>query len=411
MEKPNLQQIAGSVAAMEIWVAVGAVLAGMAAKNLLLPCLAILVLFWPLRRIVHGRWSRRTPLDWPVLLLLAAAGITLWATSRPEITFPQVFRLLAGVGFYYAVANAIDTPGAVRLAGRGLSLAGVGLALGALVSVDWITDKLPFIPARIYALLPVRFGDGIHPNVMAGSLVLLLPIAAGIFLWEKGGLQRLAGFGASSAMLVVLVLTQSRAGLAAAAAALALLLILRYPVSRWLVPSVLAAAGLAAWFLAPAGWMAELFSQFAERGLAERFDIWARGIYMIQDFAFTGIGMGLYEPVGDFLYPFAAIEPGSTPHAHNLFIQVGLDLGVLGLVAWGSCLVLALAGAVQITRWARVDGKDVVGVCAGLLAGQAALVVHGLSDAVTWGMVRTAPLVWGLWGLIAAMWILGRRDL
>ena len=35
---------------------------------------------------------------------------------------------------------------------------------------------------------------------------------------------------------------------------------------------------------------------------------------------------------------------------------------------------------------------------AGLLASQAALAVHGLTDAVTWGM-RPAVLVWAIWGL------------
>ena len=33
---------------------------------------------------------------------------------------------------------------------------------------------------------------------------------------------------------------------------------------------------------------------------------------------------------------------------------------------------------------------------------QVALVTHGIVDAVTWGMVRTAVIVWTLWGLAAA---------
>jgi len=44
-----------------------------------------------------------------------------------------------------------------------------------------------------------------------------------------------------------------------------------------------------------------------------------------------------------------------------------------------------------------------LGLGAGLLAAQAALVVHGLTDAVTWGMVRSAPVVWLIWGFCAAV--------
>jgi putative inorganic carbon (HCO3(-)) transporter len=37
-----------------------------------------------------------------------------------------------------------------------------------------------------------------------------------------------------------------------------------------------------------------------------------------------------------------------------------------------------------------------------LLCSQLALGVHGLFDAVTWGMVRPAPLIWAIWGLALA---------
>jgi hypothetical protein len=38
----------------------------------------------------------------------------------------------------------------------------------------------------------------------------------------------------------------------------------------------------------------------------------------------------------------------------------------------------------------------------GLLGSYLALAVHGLFDMVVWGMMRLAPLTWGLWGLAVA---------
>jgi hypothetical protein len=49
------------------------------------------------------------------------------------------------------------------------------------------------------------------------------------------------------------------------------------------------------------------------------------------------------------------------------------------------------------------------GLGAGLLASQAALLLHGSLDAVTWGMVRSAPLVWLAWGVAAAAGNLAAR--
>ena len=57
----------------------------------------------------------------------------------------------------------------------------------------------------------------------------------------------------------------------------------------------------------------------------------------------------------------------------------------------------------QLYQHGRRTGDGwVAGIGAGLLGSQIALVVHGLTDAVTWGMVRPAPIVWGLWGITIA---------
>jgi len=126
---------------------------------------------------------------------------------------------------------------------------------------------------------------------------------------------------------------------------------------------------------------------------------------MIQDFPFTGIGMGSFGNVADVLYPFFLAAPGSIPHAHNLFLQVAVDLGIPGLVAWLSVFGLVTLSAWQVYRRGRSDGNAwVAGIGAAILCSQLALTVHGLADAVTWGMVRPAPLVWALWGLGVAAW-------
>jgi putative inorganic carbon (HCO3(-)) transporter len=55
--------------------------------------------------------------------------------------------------------------------------------------------------------------------------------------------------------------------------------------------------------------------------------------------------------------------------------------------------------------------KDLLteGIGAGLLCSQAALLTHGITDAVTWGVVRPAPLVWAVWGIAVAAWYTQER--
>jgi putative inorganic carbon (HCO3(-)) transporter len=124
---------------------------------------------------------------------------------------------------------------------------------------------------------------------------------------------------------------------------------------------------------------------------------------MIQDFPFTGLGMGSFTQVADILYPFFLYSPGSIEHAHNLFLQIAIDLGVPGLIAWSATLVIIIFLALKIYRYGLKHGDALVtGLGAAFISCQIALTIHGLTDAVTWGMVRPAPIIWLLWGAVAA---------
>lgn len=78
--------------------------------------------------------------------------------------------------------------------------------------------------------------------------------------------------------------------------------------------------------------------------IASRQEIWTRVIYAIQDFSFSGIGLGTFDGVIPLLYPFFTIPPG-TPlgHAHNFFLQMALDFGIPGLIALLAIHLVALA--------------------------------------------------------------------
>ena len=153
-------------------------------------------------------------------------------------------------------------------------------------------------------------------------------------------------------------------------------------------------------------WILETaFSSGTISGWDGRREIWSRAIYMIQDFPFTGIGMGSFGDVADALYPFFSYSPGAVPHAHNLFLQIAVDLGIPGLIGWLAILLVIFALSWKLYRYGRVhQNVQCAALGAGLLCSQMALVVHGMTDAVTWGMVRPAPLVWAIWGLAVAGW-------
>ncbi len=402
----KMRQFAGWLAEVEIWMMALLVVLSMVFQRVL-PIVALAAgLYLVIRWLAYGRLTLRTPPDVAVILLLLTLPITLWATALPEKTVPQVYRLLTGIALYYAIVNWGRSQRQIQMLAFGIVAAGLVLGLGAAVSVEWSTTKLPFIPPVLYEQFQLLVADTVNPNVMGGALALFLPVVTAmlLFAWKRlaWGMRTLH-VAAFVVMLGFLALTQSRSALLAFGISLVVLVVLRWRWG-WLAMAMLGVATVLGFrhyqTLIP---LDSLLFGRALGGLDGRIEIWARAVYMVQDFSFTGVGMGLFGDVADLIYPFFLYEPGRVSHAHNLFLQIAVDLGLPGLIAWLTILWLVIVAAWQVYRRGRKKGNSwVAGLGAGLLASQLALVLHGLTDAVTWGQVRSAPIVWALWGIAIA---------
>ena len=409
------------LAAIEAPILALVVASALASERLLPVALILAALFWPVRWLANRRLSVRTAADWPIGVLIALVPVTLWATALPAVTRVQVFRLLVGIALCYALVNWASTPARLRLAMNGLLLAGLGLALAGPLIGGLPPARMPGFIAALASRLPGAVNVAVNPNVLAGALAVLVPLPLGLLLYAWGSLGRFERPLAAAAALALLGMaapTGSRGAWLGIAAALGVLFALRW---RWGwvgLPLAALAGGLAAWQIGLAGIAGKVMSSGALGGLDARVEVWSRALYMIQDFPFTGIGMGTFRQVANLLYPFFLAGPDAEiPHAHNLFLQVAVDLGLPGLIAWLALFGLVCAAAWRVYRCGRTSAPPLsvpasprlpvspspylAGLGAGLLASQATLAVHGLTDAVTWG-TRPAVLVWAIWGLALA---------
>jgi putative inorganic carbon (HCO3(-)) transporter len=411
--KEIIHNLSAKLVSIEIWIISACVLLSILYPNALLGAVVIGVLFWFIRRFASGRFTVRTPVDISVLLLLLMIPINLWVTAIPSKTYPQVYRLLTGVILMYSMINWGRTSSRIRWLVTGVVLATFFLAIFATISVQWTQQKLLFIPASIYNRFFLLVKDTVHHNVMAGYLVILFPVILGLllFAWkELHSWNRLLLLCAAGTAFGILILTQSRGALLSLGIVLLTLVVLRWKWGWIAIPLSLLAVGGIIGFWGVDKFLETLSAGVSLAGLEGRLEVWSRAIYMIQDFPFTGVGIGLFGDVADTLYPFFLSLPGSVPHAHNLFLQIAVDMGIPGLIAWLSILLIMLALSWQLYRFARLRGDHwSAGLGAGLFCSQLALIVHGLLDAVTWGAVRPVPIVWALWGLACAAWIYNRK--
>jgi putative inorganic carbon (hco3(-)) transporter len=399
------------LAATELPVLVLLIIGAIVSERLLPAALIVAASFWLVRWLAYGHPTVRTPGDWATGLLVLMLPVTLWATALPEITRTEVLRLLMGLALYYAVANWAGSAARLLLVTAGLVAA--GLALSAMTpflgDLPAISGLIPASFARAFQ----RLSSTVNSNVVAGALAVLAPLAIALVIFplpRRWLGMRALGLIAALAMIGVVALTASRGAWMGLAAAALVLMALRWRWGWLALPLVAVAAGLGAWQIGFGRVADTMLASQALGGADQRVEIWSRALYMLQDFPFTGIGMGSFRQVANLLYPFflAGLD-APIPHAHNIFLQVGVDLGLPGLVAWLALLILVCACAWLVYRRGHGRGDTVfTALGAGLLASQVALVVHGLTDAATWG-TRPAVMVWAVWGLAMAALLVSKQ--
>jgi putative inorganic carbon (HCO3(-)) transporter len=371
-------------------------------------------------RVAMGCFFRRTPYDMAIALLLLMVLVSLYATFDVEFSLPKITGTLLGVTTLYVLVNFAYSLSRFELAVLGLQVVMIAFTGFLLVGTQW-GGKVPMlqqlgsmIPQIIKGLPGAE--EGFHPNEAGGALTWLvfLPLTTGLGVWR----QRRSAFtaitacillGVSAAMAGVLLLTQSRSawiGTIVGIGALA------FVTGRW--GKVLVALGLIAALatvlvIGPAQarqiWeegSPEALSAISNISLEGRIEIWSRALYGIQDFPFTGMGMGTFRRVVPVLYPLFLVSPDQDiGHAHNEWLQVGVDLGIPGLVAYLAIQALGLTLAYKTFRSA---GPPLIRWTAGgTLAGLIAHGVYGLTDAVTLG-AKPGIWYWILLGLAAASW-------
>lgn len=391
----RLRRAARAVLEAEPWVVGSLALAGVLEERFFLAAVGTAALFW-LMGLLAG--ARRAPLGavWPVAGLAGLVALQGGLSPLPERSLLEGLRLLAWVGLFLALGLWVRTPRRVHLAVAGLGVLGVVLAGAALFTVQWTDRKLPFIPIDFLMYLP-RLGERVHPNVMAGGLVLLVSLLGGWWLFNLRRLGLRGAVALGGALLFmggVVILTKSRAGYLGLAGGLALLVVARWHRAG---TALVLGAGLLAGviFFAPSSPLPRevLFGSPLQTALQGREDIWRQAVFLLRHFPLTGVGLGCFGPASDVLAPV----PGglkATPHAHNLFLQVGAELGWPGLILWAGVLT-----SLAVEGWALYrSSAPWRGLGAGLLASLLAMNVHGIWDAVSWG-TRMAFVPWLIWGV------------
>ncbi len=268
-----------------------------------------------------------------------------------------------------------------------LTVVGVGVALTVVAFVQAASPE----PHKIYGVWRPRwdwavFGPYVNRNHFAGYLVMAAPLAIGFALEALGRLRAAwvrrrrgwlllgdnegnAVLRWSAAVMVIvagLVASRSRGGVASfALAALVLPVASRHRRRTALALCLLIGLGLA-WI-----GVGDLVSAFEARGIrGSRLDLWRDTLPMVSRFPLFGDGWNAFATA--FPWYRTVRTADWIGEAHNDYLQVLIDGGVLGTGIVAVLLATVFRGALARVERSRLD--------LGLFGALLGLALHGLVD-------------------------------
>ena len=79
---------------------------------------------------------------------------------------------------------------------------------------------------------------------------------------------------------------------------------------------------------------------FQNKGVSERLEIWSQAVNVIKENPFLGVGIGNYVEKVDL---FSEQRGYRSPiHAHNIYLQITAELGIIGLILYLAIFIFAL---------------------------------------------------------------------
>jgi putative inorganic carbon (hco3(-)) transporter len=319
----------------------------------------------------------------PLAILLTMVAVGLVIAPALDLALVTTAQVIASVTLFFAVLDQIHSAADLARTAAALVLLGILFALVAPFTASWGPDKLFGLP-EFYAQAWPRLPKATNANILAGALAPIVPISLAL-VFQKEHRWRVLGAVSLAPLMLILVLLQSRGAFFALGVGLAVWATLY---RHWFLP------------LIPLGLLAALVANnmvggpppaqffFGVPGTATggttiaRQEMWMEAVTLVRESPWVGIGMNAYANLSRY------------PHVHNLFLQIALDTGIPGLVAFVALLCYAIRSV-----WNAYSMNIERQLAIGILAAITVLLAHGLGDVIVWGTSKSSIVLWMVLGL------------
>ncbi|MDX1415564.1 MAG: O-antigen ligase family protein [Candidatus Promineifilaceae bacterium] len=357
------------------------------------------------------------PYNVVLLLFCVTVFIGILVTADPEYTLSKATGIILGLSVWRYISIYIQRRDQFRWLVAGYIFLGFSMTVVGFLNANWLakaTLRMPYLLDLLQSNLNSYFLLGsvgsaidIHPNQLAGLITLYLPLLIALLISREVRSRKIVFMIVTAVTFLAalaLLVTQSRSGWLGMIGGLFALV---FVWSLLLPPSlkrntiwgtmvffllvgliILVQVGPARitelWLDPPRDTIIGTFST-----LKSRQEVWSWALTAVRDFPYTGTGLGTFRVVARRLYPIDVPSAFDFAHAHNVFLQMALDIGIPGLVSYVALLLLSVVLAWKVAR----SDLQLRPLGVGILASLWAFHVYGLADTSALGS-KPALLFW-----------------
>lgn len=315
------------------------------------------------------------------IVIAISALISISLTESIQIAMLMV----AFVMFYFVVINVVTTRKQLKSLLYSMTVMAAITAVygiyqyifGDVYALAWIDeDMFEDIRLRVYSTFE-------NPNVYGEYLLFIIPMVVSLFWSEKGFKKKFFLLSILALTGTALILTFSRGcwlGIIFAIFILAIIINKKFII-----------LGIALLFMLPFILPETIVNRFMSIGnmgdssTSYRFYIWMGTLAMLKDYWLSGVGMGITS--FNTIYPLYSYNNISAPHAHNLYLQVIVEYGIVGFITMAGVVYNYFKEAIISIN----KRKDLV--LGGLMCGMLGFLVQSMTDH-TWYNYRVVFMFW-----------------
>jgi O-antigen ligase len=143
----------------------------------------------------------------------------------------------------------------------------------------------------------------------------------------------------------------------------------------------------------------------ADSSTSYRVHIWNASRLIIRDYWVSGIGLG--EGSFSRIYQMYAFNAVISPHSHNLYLQIIIDMGIAGLTVFAAVVIYFYKNALLSVKTMAAACPSFGALPSALAAAMTGYLIQGMTDNVFYNY-RIVAFFWFCTALASAMYSMGQ---